>query len=151
MAINKVVLGGDTLIDLSGDTVQASDVVTGKTFHLASGASAQGSFTPVCNYSTSEKAVGTFVNGKTVYQKTISFSSGSFGWYQQYSARYSTSALASNVEHILYAEIVGISNGRACGGPAEIFQEDDGTWQVTTFISVDSLRYITIRYTKTTG
>jgi hypothetical protein len=39
---NKVVLGNETLIDLTGDTVTAADVVAGKTFHLASGAPAMG-------------------------------------------------------------------------------------------------------------
>ena len=40
--INKVVLGGETLIDLSGDDVTASDVLSGRLFHLPSGAAATG-------------------------------------------------------------------------------------------------------------
>lgn len=36
--INKVIYGGDTLIDLTSDTVTASDVLTGKTAHDKSGA-----------------------------------------------------------------------------------------------------------------
>ena len=35
--INKVVYGGNTLIDLTGDDVAASDVLSGKKFHLPSG------------------------------------------------------------------------------------------------------------------
>lgn len=35
--INKVIYGGDTLIDLTGDDVAASDVLSGKKFHLPSG------------------------------------------------------------------------------------------------------------------
>lgn len=42
MAHNKVVYGNTTLIDLTGDTATAADVAQGKTFHLASGASATG-------------------------------------------------------------------------------------------------------------
>lgn len=42
MAINKVVYDGDTLIDLTGDTAVASDVASGKTFHLADGTIATG-------------------------------------------------------------------------------------------------------------
>lgn len=42
MAINKVVYGNNTLIDLSNDTAEASDVAQGKTFHLRSGAQAVG-------------------------------------------------------------------------------------------------------------
>ena len=40
--INKVVLGDETLLDLTADTVTAADVAAGKTLHLASGASATG-------------------------------------------------------------------------------------------------------------
>lgn len=36
--INKVIYGGDTLIDLTGDTVTASDILTGVTAHDKSGA-----------------------------------------------------------------------------------------------------------------
>ena len=42
MAINKVVYGSETLIDLTEDTATAADVAQGKTFHLASGAQATG-------------------------------------------------------------------------------------------------------------
>lgn len=40
--VNKVIYGGNTLIDLTGDTVTASDVLSGVTFHLPSGASGTG-------------------------------------------------------------------------------------------------------------
>ena len=40
--VNKVVYGGNTLIDLTGDDVQVSDVLAGKKFHLPSGASGTG-------------------------------------------------------------------------------------------------------------
>lgn len=40
--VNKVQLGSETLLDLTGDTVTAADVAAGKTFHLASGAPATG-------------------------------------------------------------------------------------------------------------
>ena len=36
--VNKVIYGGNTLIDLTGDTVTASDVLSGVKFHLPSGA-----------------------------------------------------------------------------------------------------------------
>lgn len=43
---NKVIFGGDTLIDLTADTVTASDVLAGKTFHDKSGAPVTGT----CDY-----------------------------------------------------------------------------------------------------
>lgn len=45
MANNKVIYNNQTLIDLTSDTATAADVLYGKTFHLASGASATGSIT----------------------------------------------------------------------------------------------------------
>ena len=54
--VNKVQLGNDVLIDLTGDDTQPSDVLSGKSFHLASGAPATGSLVPV---------LGIEVNGET--------------------------------------------------------------------------------------
>lgn len=44
--VNKVIYGNQTLIDLTADDVTASDVLSGKKFHLPSGAQGTGS----CNY-----------------------------------------------------------------------------------------------------
>lgn len=40
--VNKIIYGGNTLIDLTGDTVTQADVLTGVKFHLPSGASGTG-------------------------------------------------------------------------------------------------------------
>lgn len=40
--VNKVIYGGNTLIDLTGDTVTAADVQSGVKFHLPNGASGTG-------------------------------------------------------------------------------------------------------------
>ena len=45
MAINKVIYGSETLIDLTGDTITASDLLSGKTAHDKSGAVITGSCT----------------------------------------------------------------------------------------------------------
>ena len=42
MAINKVVYGSNTLIDLTSDTVAKENVLAGKTFHLKDGTPATG-------------------------------------------------------------------------------------------------------------
>lgn len=44
--INKVIFGGNTLIDLTGDTVTAADVLKNVTFHLPSGVTTTGT----CEY-----------------------------------------------------------------------------------------------------
>lgn len=43
MAINKVVYGNTTLLDLTNDTVTVGDVVSGVTFHLRDGTIGTGS------------------------------------------------------------------------------------------------------------
>lgn len=45
MAINKVIYNNNTLIDLTSDTAEESDVLVGKTFHKADGSSAVGTGT----------------------------------------------------------------------------------------------------------
>lgn len=40
--VNKVIYGGNTLIDITGDTVTTADVLSGVKFHLPSGASGTG-------------------------------------------------------------------------------------------------------------
>jgi len=39
---NKVIYGGDVIIDISTDDVTAADVLSGKKFHLPSGAPSTG-------------------------------------------------------------------------------------------------------------
>ena len=66
--INKVVYGGNTLIDLTGDDVTASDVLSGKKFHLPSGASGTGSCTYDANTSDATAVAAEILATKTAYK-----------------------------------------------------------------------------------
>ncbi len=46
MAVNKVVINNETKIDLSSDTVEVSDVMSGKTFHDSEGLLKTGTYVP---------------------------------------------------------------------------------------------------------
>ena len=46
MAVNKVVINNETKIDLSADTVDVTDVKTGKTFHDSEGLLKTGTYVP---------------------------------------------------------------------------------------------------------
>jgi hypothetical protein len=65
--VNKVVYGGDTLIDLTSDTATAATVLNGYTFHLKSGETATGA----CDYDadTSDATAGAadILSGQTAY------------------------------------------------------------------------------------
>lgn len=67
--INKVIYGGNTLIDLTGDTVTAADVQYGVTFHLPSGATASGTCTFDSDTSADTAAVAEVLNGKTFHAR----------------------------------------------------------------------------------
>ncbi len=66
--VNKVILGGDTLIDLSQDDVTASDVLSGKKFHLPSGAAGTGSCTYDANTSDATATAAEILATKTAYK-----------------------------------------------------------------------------------
>lgn len=66
--INKVVYGGNTLIDLTGDDVTASDVLSGKKFHLPSGAEATGTCTYDADTGDATAVAAEILSGKTAYR-----------------------------------------------------------------------------------
>lgn len=66
--VNKVVYGGNTLIDLTGDDVQASDVLSGKKFHLPSGASGTGTCAYDADTSDATAVAAEILLGKTAYK-----------------------------------------------------------------------------------
>ena len=46
MAVNKVMLGSETLLDLTGDTVTRATLLAGHTAHNAAGEQIEGEYTP---------------------------------------------------------------------------------------------------------
>ena len=65
--VNKVVYAGNTLIDLTADTAIATDVLSGKYFHLASGERVQGACTYDADTSDANATAGEILSGKTAY------------------------------------------------------------------------------------
>lgn len=71
MAINKVIYGGNTLIDLTGDTVTESDVLSGVKFHLPSGEDGTGSCTFDSDTSDDTALVAEILSGKTAHARGV--------------------------------------------------------------------------------
>lgn len=67
MAINKIIYGGNTLIDLTSDTVTASDLAYGVTAHDKSGAVITGTNTYDSDTSDADAAAAEILLTKTAY------------------------------------------------------------------------------------
>lgn len=67
MAINKVIYNGDTLMDVSGDTVSADKLAKGITAHDKSGVQITGTSTKDSDTSDATAAVAEILAGKTAY------------------------------------------------------------------------------------
>ena len=65
---NKVIYAGETLIDLTGDDVAASHVLSGKKFHLPSGAPATGTCPYDADTSDATAVADEILTGKTAYK-----------------------------------------------------------------------------------
>ena len=66
--VNKVIYAGQTLLDLTGDDVTASDVLSGVKFHLPSGAQGTGSCTYDADTSDADAVAAEILSGKTAYK-----------------------------------------------------------------------------------
>lgn len=69
MAINKVVYGGNVLIDLTADTITADKILDGYTAHDKSGAVITGTCTNDVNSQDATAAVAEILKGKTAYAR----------------------------------------------------------------------------------
>lgn len=67
MAINKVIYGGETLIDLTGDTISPDKLAKGYTAHDKSGAQITGTSTKDSDTSDATASVSEILSGKTAY------------------------------------------------------------------------------------
>ncbi|MBS6475047.1 MAG: hypothetical protein KH354_03585 [Clostridiales bacterium] len=69
MAINKVIYGGNTLIDLTGDTVTADKLLAGYTAHGKDGEAITGTCTFDVDSGDATAAVAEILSGKTAYAR----------------------------------------------------------------------------------
>ena len=66
--VNKVIFGGDTLIDLSNDDVARASVLNGKYFHLPTGERTTGTCTYDADTSDADASTDDILSGKTAYK-----------------------------------------------------------------------------------
>lgn len=66
--VNKIIYGGQTLLDLTVDDITESDVLSGKKFHLPSGALGTGSCPYDADTSDATAVAAEILTGKTAYK-----------------------------------------------------------------------------------
>lgn len=71
MSVNKVVYGGKTLIDLTGDTVTADKLLSGITAHGKDGELVTGACTFDVDSNDATAAVAEILKGKTAYARGV--------------------------------------------------------------------------------
>lgn len=69
--ISKVIFGGETLIDLTADTIQADKLLTGYTAHAADGEIINGACTFDANTQDATATGAEILAGKTAYNKAV--------------------------------------------------------------------------------
>ena len=67
MAKNKIIYGGNTLIDLTGDTATAAEILNGYTAHINTGEQVEGTCTYDADTSDATAVVAEILNTKTAY------------------------------------------------------------------------------------
>lgn len=72
MAKNKVVYNGNTLIDLTGDTVTANTLLSGATAHDRSGTQISGNVSFVTYYTGTSAPSSSLGNDGDIYLQTVS-------------------------------------------------------------------------------
>ena len=82
--VNKVTANGQTLIDLTTDTAVASDVASGKYFHLASGERVQGTASGGGSAMNVQTAQSTTRATSSTYTKLASLTCSKSGTYDVY-------------------------------------------------------------------
>lgn len=93
---NKVIYGGNTILDLTGDTVTRAKVLSGTTFHLPNGVQSVGAYTPP----TLSKATASTTGTST---REVSFTvSKEPSWFVLICLETNTTARNARVFHMLY-------------------------------------------------
>lgn len=69
MAVNKIIFGSETLIDLTADTVDAGHLLSGITAHDKSGAAIEGTCSYDSDTTDATVAVAEMLTGKTAYAR----------------------------------------------------------------------------------
>lgn len=68
MAINKIIFGTSTLIDLTADTITPNDVINNRIFHMADGSVTTGVLTYDADTKDATATVAEILSGKTAYK-----------------------------------------------------------------------------------
>lgn len=107
--------------------------------------------TPTHHYSTNEQVIGTWVDGKPLYEKTWDL--GSSGLTISYNSWTASNIPKAGIEVIAYARATNQTGG-AYFGDVMVSRETDNTYisfqTARNNNNTEVIRYVTLQYTKTT-
>lgn len=137
MAINKVIFGGDTLIDLTADTVDAAHLLSGYTAHDKSGAQITGTNTYDSDTSEDTLAIAEALTGKTFHARGTGY----------------TGTMPSSMSNVTVRHTVGYYGGLVLGITFEVtYSTGSGIdhYTYTYTVSGDSIIVVNIGSVSTT-
>lgn len=142
--VNKVVLGNETLLDLTADTATAADVAQGKTFHLASGVAAVGTAS-VGGSGGGLELLLTYPMGALSTTSTTAVSTGitltvpNAGQYplMLVDVRIDTVASKKHVATVSYVTLAGSSGGPAGATINSVARNGEFTYRKGTRTAID--------------
>lgn len=158
MAVNKVQLGNQTIIDLTGDTISAGDALVGVSLHLATGEAVTGTLSDFTGTDGQNPGthglvpapavsdVGKFLSSSGAWQTVSSGGGSSFinkpltvtaaGWTQDASGAYLQTVAVTGVDLTAVTEaLVDLNMSTATVATATDLQED---WSLIGRVYVDT-------------
>lgn len=97
-------------------------------------------------YSTDEKIIGQWVDGKPIYQKVFNINVA-LVWNGQYYAYANINKLVPDVDKIIFAYGYG---DKISGELTATYKINDSTWQICLAENYGNIKQILLKYTKTT-
>lgn len=105
---------------------------------------------PAKHYSTTERVIGTWIDGKPIYEKVITGLSISLSWNNQYRAENTFTNAPTDIDSLIYIEGYGVSNGdKKSHFSITTYDYGNGSWLLFS-LEAGTVNTLIIQYTKTT-
>lgn len=105
---------------------------------------------PAKHYSTTERVIGTWIDGKPLYEKVITGLSVNLAWNSQYRAENTFTNAPTDIDSLIYIEGYGLSNGNHKSHfSITTYDYGNGSWLLFS-LEAGTVNTLILQYTKTT-